>query len=176
MYFKNFPNIFYKFNIAGEDRLMIMKDITSNIRIKKQILNNIVLFDNYDIIDGETPELIAEKLYGNPNLHWVIMLCNEKYHHADEFPLTQSQLNYYVTEKYGSGNEYSQHYIFGRPHFVDLYRNIVDGDHPDARQVTNYDFEFAENEKLRTIKVINPKIISKVVAEIQSLFEENNGK
>jgi hypothetical protein len=152
-----------------------MKDITSNIRIKKQIIDNIVLFDNYDIVEGETPETIAEKLYGNPNLHWVIMLCNEKYHHANEFPLTQNQLDYYIDEKYGD-EKLKQHIIHDRPHFVDLNGNIVDKGHPDARIVTNYDYEFSENEKLRTIKVINPKIISKVVAEIQNLFKENDGQ
>ena len=64
MYFNEFPNIYYSFKINGKDKFVLIKDITQNVRIRKEILANITLYDEYDIRDGETPEIIAEKIYG----------------------------------------------------------------------------------------------------------------
>jgi hypothetical protein len=87
-----------------------MKDITQNVRLRKQILANITLFDEYDIRDEETPEIIAEKIYGSPDYHWVIMLCNEKYNYLDDFPLPVYEFEQYVKAKYGSDNINAVHH------------------------------------------------------------------
>lgn len=90
---------------------VLVKDITQNVRVRTEILSNITLYDEYDIREGETPEIIAEKVYGNPNYHWVVMLCNQRYDYIDDFPLTQYELDKYITEKYGAGNEYATHHF-----------------------------------------------------------------
>ena len=64
MYFKEFPKFLYRFNINNKNKDIIVKDITQNVRVRKEILANITLYDEYDIRDGETPEIIAEKVYG----------------------------------------------------------------------------------------------------------------
>ena len=91
MYFKDFPEFIYdfKYGSSSETKTSIVKDITRNIRIKKEVLSNIVLYDEYDIIDGETPEIIAEKFYGNPEYHWIIMLANERFNYITDFPLEE---------------------------------------------------------------------------------------
>lgn len=77
MYFKNFQKIYYDYTINGEKELKVVTDITKNVRFRKEVLFNILTYDLYDIKDGETPEIIAEKIYGNPEYHWIIMLANE---------------------------------------------------------------------------------------------------
>ena len=80
MYFKEFPKFIYDFkNPDGSTSTQIVKDITRNVRFRKEVFANISVFDEYDIVDGETPEIIAEKVYGNPKYHWVIMLANERF-------------------------------------------------------------------------------------------------
>ena len=64
-----------------------MTDITSNVRLRKEVLSNITLFDLYDIKDGETPDIIAHKVYGNSNLHWTIMIANEKFDLNNDWPV-----------------------------------------------------------------------------------------
>lgn len=103
MYFKDIPSIYYNFKIGGKDQLSIIKDITHNVRFRKEILSNITLYDEYDIRDGETPEIIAERVYGNPNYHWVIMLLNEKYDYVTDFPLSYPELVAHTEQKYGVG-------------------------------------------------------------------------
>jgi hypothetical protein len=65
-----------------------MIDITKNVRFLKDILDSITLYEEYSIEDGDTPEIIAHKIYGNVSLHWLIMLANLKFNLWNDFPLT----------------------------------------------------------------------------------------
>lgn len=107
MYFKDFPQFLYDFNYGnGVIKTDVVKDITRNIRVKKEILSNITIFDEYDIIDGETPEIISEKFYGTPNYHWVIMLANERYDWTTDFPLREDILQKHIASVFNVPDEY----------------------------------------------------------------------
>ena len=112
MYFKNFPTVYYAFpNADSSDiKLQILTDITSNVRFRKQMLENVTLYDEYDIEEGETPEIIAEKIYGNPEYHWVIMILNERYNYLEDFPMSENELNTYIAQTYGNKKYNVHHY------------------------------------------------------------------
>ena len=107
-------------SVNGSSQLTIVKDITHNIRFRKEILENITLYDEYDIRDGETPEIIAERIYGNAQYHWVIMLLNERYDYITDFPLSYPELVSHTEQKYGAGNANGIH------HYLDFNGNRVD--------------------------------------------------
>jgi hypothetical protein len=100
MYFKQFPSFLYDFNYGNRIKTSIVKDITRNIRVRRDILANVTLYDEIDIIDGETPEVISEKFYGTPDYHWVVMLCNEKYDYRKDFPVPESVLTKHIADIY----------------------------------------------------------------------------
>lgn len=102
MYFANFPKIVYDFDLTNGVDYRIVTDVTRNVRLRKQILENISLYDYYDIAEGETPEIISEKIYGTPYYHWVIMLVNQRYDYVNDFPLTQLELDTHIDKKYGN--------------------------------------------------------------------------
>lgn len=105
MYFTNFPKIYYDFpQDNGSTTLQILTDITTNVRVRKAVLENITLYDEYDMKEGETPEIVAEKVYGNPELHWVIMLVNERYDYLKDFPMSNLELRQHMEETYGADN------------------------------------------------------------------------
>lgn len=170
-YFANFPDILYPFELGGKLKLVRVKDIVANVRLRKKILSNITLYDEYDIMDGETPEIIAERVYGDPNLHWVIMLTNDRYDLWNDFPMSGEALSKYIENKYGQGNEYEQHYIFDTPHFEDERGNIVDGPESNlVRAISNLEYETRINEAKRRIKVVNKSIIANIVTELEASF------
>jgi hypothetical protein len=182
MYFKQFPEIFYTFKINGKTELRILKDIALNVRVRKEILDTITLFENYDIIDGETPEIISEKVYGTPLYHWTIMIVNLKFDYLEDFPKDDQTLTDYVYKKYRTSESdeistvlYQQHSQFGELHYVDEDGNVVDATAPFASAVTNYGFEFIINEKKRRIKLISPEVIGKVVSQLDGIFKNYNG-
>jgi hypothetical protein len=172
LYFKEFPVVKYAFNIAGTPTLLAVRDIALNVRVQREVLSNVLLFDTYDIQDGDTPERVADRIYGNPNLNWVLMLCNEKFDYTTDFPLSQDTLLEYVKQKYGAENVDAQHELFGKLHFKSPEGYTVDADYPLAEPVSNYEWEFEQNETKRSIKIINPQLIDKVVLEIQTIFQQ----
>jgi hypothetical protein len=164
MYFKEFPTFLYDFDINNKTEYRNVKDITQNVRLRKEILSNVTVYDEYDIMDGETPEIISEKIYGTPLYHWVIMICNERYNYVDDFPLNQYQLDKHVTNKYGVGNEYDIH------HYIDHDGNIVDSTNPEATSVSNYDHEIQLNESKRRIKLISPTLLNNILKNFKDLI------
>lgn len=101
MYFKDFPRFLYDFNFGdGVSKTTVVTDITRNVRVRREILANVAIYDEYDIVDGETPEIISEKFYGTSEYHWIIMLANEKYDYLTDFPLPESQLVKHIATAY----------------------------------------------------------------------------
>jgi hypothetical protein len=162
MYFDNFPTFLYDFEINGKTEYKLVKDITQNVRLRKEILASVTLYDEYDIRDGETPEIIAEKVYGSPLYHWVVMLCNEKYNYVDDFPLPSYELEKHITAKYGAGNEYDTH------HYVDNNGFIVDS--TQGTSVSNYQYETELNESKRRIKLISPSLLNNILKNFKDLI------
>jgi hypothetical protein len=165
MYFDNFPVILHGINGPdGQEILVRLRDITRNVRVRRDVLANITLYEEYIIRDGETPQIIAEKVYGSALLHWVVMLLNEKYDYVSDFPLTEPILMDHITRKYGEGNEYNVH------HYVDQNGYIVNSTNPNAVSVSNYSYEEAINEEKRKIKLISPSLIPTLLSNFDALM------
>lgn len=162
MYFKNFPSFIYNFDIAGTNTALLIKDITRNVRFRQELLSNITVYDEYDIIDNETPEHISEKIYGNPEYYWVIMLTNDRYDYVNDFPMTQSVLEQYISDKYT--NPYGIH------HYKNSSGFIVNSTYSGASSVTNYDYEYAANESKRRIKIIPKFYIDKILTDYKKII------
>ena len=149
MYFENFPKILYEIDDAnGDPKAVYMTDITRNIRFRRDLLSNITVYDEYDIVSGETPERISEKVYGTSLYHWIIMLANERYDYRKDFPLTQLALDNFVSDKYGVEN------INGIHHYIDANGYRVHSGYPGAVSVSNIQYEDYINESKRRIKII----------------------
>jgi hypothetical protein len=100
MYFDKFPVIYYTYEIGGKDVLRTVRDVTANVRMRKEVLEGITTYESYDIAEGETPEVVAANYYGVPSYHWAIMLANEIYDYREDWPLSSSDLNSYIDMKY----------------------------------------------------------------------------
>lgn len=164
MYFKDFPQFAYDFEIGGKTKVLLLTDITRNVRFRKEVLSNIELYDEYDIQEGETPEIIAEKIYGNSNLHWMIMLVNERFDYIADFPMSYPQLLKYIEDKYGVGNEYEVH------HYENERGYIVDPYYVGKIAVSNHDYEERMNEQKRRIKLVSPSLIDRVMKQFKDIL------
>lgn len=162
MYFNNFENFVYEFNIGGKDTALLVKDITRNVRFRMDVLSNITVYDEYDILEGETPEHIAEKIYGNPQYHWIIMLVNERYDYLSDFPLSLFNLEKYINDNYD--NPYDTH------HYVNSLGFIVNSDAEGAYAVSNYEYETTLNESKRRIKIVPVYYIDRIMAEFKKII------
>jgi len=165
MYFSTMPNIYYDFVINGVQYVKILKDVTTNVRVIRSILENITMYDEYDIVDGETPEIIASKIYGNTMYHWVIMMANNRYDYREDFPVTYTVLDKRVRSIYGDENIYDTH------HYEDSNGFIVNSNNATAYAVSNFEYEERLNESKRRIKLISKNVLDAVVNQYSDMFQ-----
>ncbi len=151
------------YKLETDTHAYLMTDITRNIRFRRDILANITVYDEYDIMDGETPEIIAEKFYGNSQYHWIVMLANERYDYRADFPLQTVDFERYVSDKYGNQADAVHHYESSGGY-------KVDSDYPGAVSVSNRQYEETLNEQKRRIKIISPTLVNTVLKNYKDLL------
>lgn len=108
MYFTNFPLTLYTLDNGASAQLV--KNIFIRFAVSNEIKNNISIYDEYDIRDDETPEILADKIYSNPELHWLVLHLNNILDPRFEWPLSTNKLSLYVQGKYNDVNGI-KHYI-----------------------------------------------------------------
>ena len=163
MYFQNFPAIYYEYEIGGKKVLRTVTDITQNIRVVSSILDSITLYDEYDIMDGETPEIISNKIYGSPLYHWTIMIANRRFNYLEDWPMPTDQLETYIKDKYGDQMYATRYYVNSNGH-------IVNSTEPMATPVSNYDHEQQLNEGKRRIKIVSPNLLNRILIQFNDLI------
>lgn len=117
MYFQNFPYTYY--SLDNTRTVQVVTDITNRAVISDEVKTNLGLYDEYDIKDGETPELVADRFYNNPELHWIVLQYNDIIDPRFDWPLDTNNLTRYVTGKYNSLN--------GIHHYEDANLAITNG-------------------------------------------------
>jgi len=102
MYFKSFPYTYYSLDDAST--VQVVTNITSRVTLSDEVKSNLGLYDEYDIKDGETPELVADKFYSNSQLHWLILHYNDIIDPRFDWPLDTNNLTRYINGKYNNPN------------------------------------------------------------------------
>jgi hypothetical protein len=100
-YFNKFQKIYYDIDGTGKN-IKYVTDIIHRAKFLKAILNNSIIFYPYFVKDGETPEIIASKLYGSTQYYWIIMYANNIFSLWDDWPLSYDAMQAYLTQRYGS--------------------------------------------------------------------------
>lgn len=103
-YFSRFPQVYY--NLTGNQNVNVVTNILSRFVLSNNLKQYTSAYYNYTVIDGETPEIIAAKLYNEPERHWMILLMNNMIDPQWDWPLSFDILNEYIDSKY-SAPEYA---------------------------------------------------------------------
>jgi hypothetical protein len=175
MYFKNIPIIVYDSVGDGE-----FKDVTNLLRrvaVRTKVKTNTLLYDTYDVKEGETPESIASKLYGDPELHWVILLINDITDRYHQWPMTTPQFQAYVKEKY-TNPDATHHYEVTQDSGdttkkIEIYNPIDSDAYASATVITNFEYEQNQQDEMRKIRLLDPSYIGQFVNEYKNLMKES---
>ena len=140
-----------------------------------------MFFDTYDVKEGETPEIIADKLYDDPQLHWIILMVNNIVDRYHGWPMSGNQFLDYVNEKYldseGDPNPSGVHHYEIEQSSGDTTVKINIGtdntDYSSATPITNYEYEEEEQNKKRQIRLLDPKFVNDFVDEFKELMQES---
>ena len=89
MYFASFPQIIY--DAKGTGNFEIATHMLKRVSLRTKVRTNTLLYDTYDVRDGESPESIAFKLYGSAEYHWVILYVNNIVDRYHDWPMSGQQ-------------------------------------------------------------------------------------
>ncbi len=164
--FDLYDTIDYPVEINGERTFKSVRDITSNIRLTKDTIDNIVNYDLRVLGDDETPEITSNEVYDSPFDNILVMLANDRFDWRNDTPVSSTVFQKYVYEKYSDP--------YGIHHYEDIDGNIVDNlfDDGDTQgtfaypknvfPITNYEYEQRLNEQKRPIQVIKSQYVNLV--------------
>ena len=145
------------------------------VKVRALAKQNTYNFDVYDVQDGETPEMIAHKYYGDPELHWTILLANDIQDYYTDWPMGVARFEQFLTDKYG-GNIYGIHHYEIEQLSGKTTKTIDIGSdntgHPSAVAVSNYEYESALQDKKRQIRLVDPSYIGQLVREFEQKISE----
>jgi hypothetical protein len=108
-YFKEIPNLQVlnrTKNETSNDETLIVKNFFKRAKLREDIGSVVSAFEYYFITQDERPEEIAEKIYKDPELDWVILTINNIINVQDQWPLSLDSFNKYMLDKYGSEEAY----------------------------------------------------------------------
>ena len=189
-YFQKFSSLYY--TLDDGKTVQIVTDVLKRIALSKELRDNTSVYDLYDINDGETPEIVANKVYGDPQLHWVLLIANDIIDPRFDWPMSYYNLLQYCIAKYGENQIYNHHHHVNSSNFITpdgrLLENestfssiipivfqstnsieselLLENTDLNLIPVTNFDYENEINESKRLIRIIKPAVVS----EIDSLF------
>ena len=198
-YFREFPNINYVSLLPdrnkNEERILV-KNIFKRAKLRSDIKFGITMFERYQVEENMRPEAIANKIYRDPELDWVILLVNNITNVRDQWPLSNNDLYNYMLDKYGqTGLTDAHHYetveLKDSDGRIMLQGGLVVDDEFKFRYsvrryngtltdpnvinpvqvISNVEYEQRENDKKRQIRILKPAFVSGIVNDLRNVMK-----
>ena len=192
-YFSNFPEVNYAFQVnkANVKTSVTFKDFFRLMKPRENLVSqrNLTLFVPYSVQDNETPDQISYKEYGDEQFYWVILQMNDIIDYYNQWPLSNSELEEYAKNKYGSVSAYNQVHHYQTVETYDSEGNlvlegglVVDSNfvykYPDGpgssvflsslpTSVSNLEYERDLNDDKREITILDPKYVQDYAREVR---------
>ena len=178
----------------------IVTNLMSRVSIIPQLLKNPLNYYEYDIQDGDTPEIIAHKYYGDSYRYWIVMLSNELIDPQWDWPMNNRVFAKYLENKYPNIQTSSTIHYYEKiitqydtdsmtttinkiQITEDVYNELPTtqtttyslpaGDvvvTVETNAVSIYDYELELNEAKRNIKLLNATYVGQIETEYQKLM------
>ena len=198
-YFRKLPNLNYPSLLKDRESnidFVQTKNLFRRAKVREDLFDNFMQFDKYKIIGDERPDNVAQKVYDNDDLDWVVLMSNNIIDIKNEWPLTQSQLNEFINEKYTAQQLVSIHhyetlelrdnknqlilpaglvvdenfnmeYLSGGQ--VKSTNSLVDG--RPVKAVTFFDYENNLNEQKRNINVLKEEFLGIFIKDFERIMK-----
>ena len=200
-YFRNIPNFEYV-NRTKDGQFISnytqVKNFFKKGRMREDIFQDLTIFEKYNIKGDDRPDNVANEIYGDPTLDWVVLTSNNIVNIYNEWPLSQQVFEDYILDKYGTYEKLDEihHYesneikdstgliIFPKgvqvsaAQSVSFYEPTRDEQvtvNPVSKAVTNYQYEEEINNKKRRIFLLKPSYLNVVFDDLEEMMEYKKG-
>ena len=199
-YFEELPNILYPSLLPSRNKIestIEVKNIFKRAKLRTDLDQAITGFNYYTIKEGMRPDMVAQELYDNAELDWVVLISNNITNIRNQWPLTHNDLQEYMIDKYGSEANVAGIHHYETRKIVDEYNRIIipAGLEVDANfsfkyknhsnsivtvnpvsAITNYQYEVRLNDEKRRIKVLKPEYVDGFLIDHKEImtYEESS--
>ena len=175
-FFSQFPRINY--NLSGVNgNTNNVTDIFRRVKIRSKIADNVSLLDKYDVSEGEKPEDVAYKIYGDADYFWVVTLVNNIVNRYYDWPLPEFVFQQYLKDKYSNPDAIHHYEVTqqsgkqaGEGPADYSHKLEVNSDYPGAQSVSNREYENRLQDHKRQINILLPKYLGVFEEEFRNLI------
>lgn len=200
-YFRNIPDFEYV-NRTKDGQFISnytqVKNFFKKGKLREDLFQDLTVFEKYSIRGDDRPDNVANEIYDDPTLDWVVLMSNNIINIQNEWPLNQQAFESYVLDKYGTTEKLNEihHYesnevkdtngviIFPKgvrvsaaqsvSYFEPLSEELVTVN-PVAKAVTNYQHEEKVNDDKRRIFLIKPIYLNVVFDDLEEMMIYKEG-
>ena len=176
-----------------------VKNFFRRASLREDIYQNLTFFTKYPIEGDDRPDNVAQKVYENPSLDWLILLANNITHIPSEWPMSQIDFDEFLLEKYG---DYNTLYNGVHHHetievkdrneviivraglevnsdFTQTYYDYYDAEMKTksniTRPVTNYEYEEKLENKKREIFILKQEYLTVILDDLDEMMPYEKG-
>jgi len=176
-----------------------VKNFFRRATLREDIFQSLTFFTKYSIEGDDRPDNVANKVYSNSDLDWVILLANNITHIPTEWPMAQNDFDRFLLDKY---DNYDTLYNGVHHHetievkdsnevtivreglevssdFTQTYYDYYDAEMKTAsnitRPVTNYQYEEKLENKKREIFILKQEYLTVILDDIEDLMPYEKG-
>ena len=167
-------------------------------KLREDIFQNVAVFTKYEVKGDDRPDNVAFEFYGDANLDWLVLTCNNIINVYDEWPMTQFNFENYLLDKYDTYENINatHHYEttevknskgvvivpagleVDSNYSVSFYDEEIEGMtivSSPVTEITNYYYEEKLQQDKRNIFLLNARFLNVVKDDLEEMMEYKKG-
>ena len=201
-YFRNLPEFDYVDRTRNDGSLgdyTRVKNLFKKGVLRQDIFQNLSFFTKYIVEGDDRPDNVADRVYGDPTLDWVVLMANNITNIQSEWPLSQADFNTFLLNKYENETTLYSGIHHYESNEVKTSRDVIvipsgmkvgigqsvsfydDGLKQQvtktdvASPITNYMHEDKINNDKRNIFILKPVYLNLVFDDLENIMEYKEG-
>ena len=199
-YFSQLPDFEYVSRLPDSriSDYITVKNLFMRGKLREDIFQNVAVFTKYKIEGDDRPDNVAYEVYGDANLDWLVLTCNNILNVYDEWPMTQFNFENYLLEKYGTYENINATHHFETTevkntsgviilpaglevdsnYSITFFDETIEGMttvNSPVTEVTNYMYEDRLQEDRRNIFVLKPRFLNVVKDDMEEMMLYKKG-
>jgi len=177
MYFNQFEKGYY--DLKGDGQQKLVTDLMTRVKVREKVVDEVSLYDTYDVPSGERPEDTAFKHFGSANYHWIILLTNNITDVYYDWPMSEQTFETFIKDKYTNPDaihhyELTQSSGKTKASGPDDYSYLIEvnSDATGAQSVSNREYEQRLQDEKKKIKLLNESYLSTFIEEFNTLVRK----
>ena len=167
-------------------------------KLREDIFQNVAVFTKYEVKGDDRPDNVAFEFYGDANLDWLVLTCNNIINVYDEWPMTQFNFENYLLDKYDTYENINatHHYEttevknskgvvivpagleVDSNYSVSFYDEEIEGMtivSSPVTEITNYHYEEKLQQDKRNIFLLKARFLNVVKDDLEEMMEYKKG-